>query len=657
MICSPEKPLAFTGESTASSVLSSPLSLECIAALINATLKDFSKLNLYSEADIQRDMATVNRRLHHEGLTFVTKTLPEYIHGILNTLEGRDAIYPSFAVRLYRGRRVPVLFRGLAHIALNSNHKQHTKAFDALYQLCVGFKKLRGPYSQKTLLKQFVDFVKVDKELDTIDFDAPFQDKIMKTANSILRKLFCNFSFKEWLRPRPGSGSTCTATPRSARYSARTMFSKIDAVLPYSEWFYPNARAFYDDMGNYLAMKRVPKIPCAQMGYVPKTFGKPRGICMEENESQFFQQGARLAIEDYLSTAFPEVWFCINTHDQGRNQQLAFNASITRKDATIDESEASDRIAREAVKRAFANCGKDSRMAEVLLALSTEYIIPPKALGLKGILRARKYAPMGSGLCFPVMTLFHWAVIRSLIWHSGIRDSFKLSLDVSVYGDDIVIPSSHYDFVTTNLPLFGLKLNVNKSYVRSGFRESCGLHAISGAVVTPVYYKYIPKDTTLKSRIALHANIRDLIKKGFSETARVLQRMLVRTPFRVQKGTGVFGVEIDDVGFDALHQYHRKWSRDLQCWLYHVPRLVKSGENVEYSQHDGYFRWLLQHARRSNVVDYHEDYKISWSWVPAHTVLSVKTLHEPEITPVVENNYDNIVMFYYACAEATLSTP
>lgn len=77
----------------------------------------------------------------------------------------------------------------------------------------------------------------------------------------------------------------------------------------------------------------------------------------------------------------------------------------------------------------------------------------------------RMFAPMGCGCTFEVMTLV-------LLSHVRVLDSGG-----SVFGDDIIISTDKAERLITNLEAQGWRINVNKSFTKGNFRESCGAFA------------------------------------------------------------------------------------------------------------------------------------------------------------------------------------
>jgi hypothetical protein len=84
---------------------------------------------------------------------------------------------------------------------------------------------------------------------------------------------------------------------------------------------------------------------------------------------------------------------------------------------------------------------------------------------------------MGNGFTFELESLIFFA-IASCSCDAGI---------VSVYGDDIIVPSQYATDVMKNLEMCGFSLNWDKSFIDGPFRESCGGDYFEGFDIRPVY--------------------------------------------------------------------------------------------------------------------------------------------------------------------------
>lgn len=469
--------------------------------------------SVYSCAAQALDKKTIKTRFSHEGLSFATKALPLLSEGLFHFLETGNVSYPSFKIK--DGTVHPVFLHGLFRLACSTNEYQ-VEAIRCIYQISVCFKKLKGPYPDSVLRKQYANFVATDKELADIDWFSDVNFPILQQARVEINNLFKNKELDLWVKPRPGPGATNTPVAKHLRYRPHVLYTQINDVIDYIDMFFVNSYDVIHQAKTWLTLYRNKRqYPRSRYKTVFKTFGKGRGICIEENEVQFMQQAYRRALYRIVERS-PLTRGRINFSDQSINAKLALASSIDRTYATLDLSEASDRNARELVSWIF----QDTTFHNALMALSTKYVDYPDLDGAESI-KTFKYAPMGSALCFPVMSLLYWALCRSIIHLSGADNGHKK--EVYVYGDDIVVPSQTVEAILTYLPRFGMKINSNKSFYRSHFRESCGVHAYQGIDITPVYVKHIPVTGSISQLVSCINVESQLFEKGFANTARLMR--------------------------------------------------------------------------------------------------------------------------------------
>jgi hypothetical protein len=599
-----------------------------------------NNLPSYRSADFRRDVATIKRRIHAEGLPFATLSLPTLAQGLFDLLEGRDATFPGFLVR---GGH-PVFLRGLFRVVLNGSEAEKIKGLDYFYSIVVGFKKLKGPYKKSVLAEQFSEFVKVDRELSDIDWFSSDRLPILQLARQYVKSVVGDISLdSRKCLPRPGPGATNTHVDKHMRYRPHKLYAQIERVLPFVDGWYsshPYDVVAQSDHYAKLFMNGIKNEPTSRFKFVPKTAGKARGICIEENEVQFLQQALRRVITDRISV-------CSHTkrnlalNDQHVNATLAQMASITKTYATIDMSEASDRVSRELVSWLFQD---NKPLHDALMALSTRWIEPPEEADWPGNIRTNKFAPMGSALCFPVMTLVHYALCKAIIRLSAVQDRKAKSRKVYVYGDDIIIHSDCYTAVTDWLPRFGMKLNLTKSFHLSHFRESCGIHALHGHDITPVYVKHIPYQQSHGELFSYLAVEQALFKKGFETTAG-----LHRSWIKISQGMRMPEVPEDSdlIGFKRpISLFHglvpqkfaaqvmrrKRWNADLQCWEYLVYSLRRGKQDLSLpSDIDAYLKWQLVHGENSaKIVGALPGYSFRKRWVPA-SALTTRTTDKIQV--------------------------
>jgi len=269
----------------------------------------------------------------------------------------------------------------------------------------------------------------------------------------------------------------------------------------------------------------------ARLCFVPKDVGGPRTIICEDLWLMYFQQALRLMLQDYLESNAPFKGF-INFTSQDVMRRLALASSVTQEWATMDLKDASDRVLELAVNATFP-----PRLASALMILrNPEVSLPGSIDGHEDrfLHSLRKYAGMGSALCFPVEALFFYALLKG----NGI--------EAYVYGDDIIIRKEMLALAKSILTDSGLAVNERKTFAHGKFRESCGCDAYDGRDITPVRLRKVPwgpKDPTHMIPPAKMAGFCDtvnqLMRKGLTLTARAIERYIPNSIARERTESGL----------------------------------------------------------------------------------------------------------------------
>ncbi|UJQ85088.1 MAG: putative replicase protein [Etongtovirus faecivicinum] len=207
---------------------------------------------------------------------------------------------------------------------------------------------------------------------------------------------------------------------------------------------------------------------------VPKSADIDRVCCKEPDLNMYYQLGVGGLIRRSLMKAG------INLNDQRINASLAKQASITGELATVDLSSASDSITTMIVSRLLP-----ANWFVVMDNLRSRYT----SIDGKWHENAM-FSSMGNGFTFELESLIFWALARSVCYLQGIRGR------ISVYGDDIIIPSSAVKCLTQVFGFCGFQVNTQKTHVNTGFNESCGAHYYHGIDVKPFYLRRPFRDVT-----------------------------------------------------------------------------------------------------------------------------------------------------------------
>lgn len=201
---------------------------------------------------------------------------------------------------------------------------------------------------------------------------------------------------------------------------------------------------------------------------VPKNSKTDRVIAIEPGWNQWFQKGLGAMIRRRLAR------FGVDLNNQSRNQQFSHEGAFIGHLATIDFSSASDSISRELVRELLP--GDWFALLDVTRS----------KLGRDGsnIVRWEKFSSMGNGFTFELESLIFFAAA------SAVCDYLKISkLDISVFGDDVIIPVDAVSLYTEFCAHLGFTVNKTKSFSSGYFRESCGAHYFGALDCKPIYLK------------------------------------------------------------------------------------------------------------------------------------------------------------------------
>lgn len=268
----------------------------------------------------------------------------------------------------------------------------------------------------------------------------------------------------------------------------------------------------------------------SRLSFVPKTSEISRSICTEPVLNMFFQKGIGSFLEGVLRRRYK-----IDLSTQPDiNRKLARLGSINGSYATIDLSSASDCISLKLVEslfpKYFVNWLKLARSPVTILPDGSE-------------VELHMISSMGNGFTFPLQTLIFATLVDACYAVMGLpRYNPDGSLRFGVFGDDIIVEKSAYEFVCQMLERFGFTVNVDKSFNSGHFRESCGADFYNGHDVRGVYIRRLSNDADVYS--TFNRLVRWCARTGVSlELSLLLLRYRVRRKLYVPYAAG------DDEGF------------------------------------------------------------------------------------------------------------
>lgn len=206
-----------------------------------------------------------------------------------------------------------------------------------------------------------------------------------------------------------------------------------------------------------------------KMAEVPKSIKCNRIVSSEPAMSMYAQLAACDDLVCQMHTIFKGH---VSLNDQEKHNQLLRLPGM----ATLDLSDASDHNSCNLVRAVLP------QLWPVLAKVRSEYSRTPTGR----IFRLATFAPMGSGVCFPTMTL----VILGIICYAFKSWGYNWRRFLfSVYGDDIIIPIWIAQYVMDLLDRAGYVINYAKSCWTGLYVESCGLELYRSYDVTPHYIR------------------------------------------------------------------------------------------------------------------------------------------------------------------------
>jgi len=366
----------------------------------------------------------------------------------------------------------------------------------------------------KVALEKFKKFeslcARTNSRFRNLATDPQFKGPIVWLHNATIRKIskiLGEFDFEELISSANwGPGATTTIKSRDA--SPANKFQHEAGITRDLHSLFPLEvlRGVYPLWASQLSDVGYPNFQIGnKVVTVPKDATTNRVIAIEPGINLWFQK----AIGDMIGRRLSR--FGIDLRRQSVNQNLARVGSLDSSLATIDLSSASDSISKKVV----------------------EELMPPRWHALLDSARSRfglldgaqfewnKFSSMGNGFTFQLESLIFYAAADScreylqLPSHSPVSKEVVNGIThvcrtsdrhadqvVSVYGDDIIIPSKCLALFSALIEFYGFTINMKKTHFSSPFRESCGAHFYAGIDVKPIYFKNRLSDVLSVYRMA-----------------------------------------------------------------------------------------------------------------------------------------------------------
>jgi len=442
-----------------------------------------------------RDFKTVTGRCKHEGLSFLTITLPAFGKDFEKSLDlGRvdRSLFTAFGWRaglpLFLGGFLDRVFDRKSGVLLDN---PDVDAIHAIRQLTLMFGKMYLPCSDARVRTAISGFIQCEHDVKVSDRSLePHNVEDFKRISGLLfgkalKEVDRKVLFNE-LKPKHGPGATADKLTGNGKYKQTTWPARLEKIFPSRDYLLPNDR-YFDRLDEVDIIEPGSETPVKVIS-VPKTLKTPRIIAVEPVAMQYVQQ----ALLDVILKALKRDDILnrfLGFDDQVPNQDMARKGSLNGDLATLDLSEASDRVSNQHV-RALLEPTPILHMA-VDACRSRKADVPGH-----GVIRLAKFASMGSALTFPMeamvfLTMVFIGIERELNTTLDRRTLKRFVDQVRIYGDDIIVPVDYVHSVVSVLTDFGLIVNTGKSFWTGKFRESCGREYYEGNDVSIVKVRHM----------------------------------------------------------------------------------------------------------------------------------------------------------------------
>jgi len=399
------------------------------------------------------------------------------------------------------------------------------------------FGKMELPCSEMRREAAVSNYVECEQEVRLFDNELSESDlrDFVNMSNMLYGRIFSQVDRDVYYGsyvPRHGPGSTSDGLKGNQKFLQGVWTERLEqAGLAAGENLLPNWR-FYDQIAGVDFLEPGAEVP-VKVTLVPKTLKTPRVIAMEPTCMQYMQQAilqrflTHLGNDDFIARV-------IGFDDQVPNQDMARQGSVDHRTATLDLSDASDRVSNQLVRAMLHRWPYLSRAVEATRSRRAE-------LPSGEVIRLSKFASMGSALCFPVeamvfTTLIFMGIQKSLNTPLCRKDLKRYADSVRVFGDDLIVPRDHVLSVVSSLEHFGARVGTDKSFWTGKFRESCGREYFNGTDVSIVRVRqaFPARRQDANEVISLVSLRNQLYLSGYWQTVRwldgVLEKLLTHFP-------------------------------------------------------------------------------------------------------------------------------
>jgi len=548
--------------------------LKSLMVFASSLLEDLGEM---CQVDTSRDWKTVTGRVEHEGLSFLTITLADFGKSVEKSID-HGKLLPSFFGPSWGFKGgVPRFLGGFLELMFNRDtgtllSVPDESALFAVRQFSLAFGKIGVDCSDERTTRAINKYIQCEQELRRSD--RSFHDDSRLDFDRMARLLWTNVLgrvdrrvYLGDFRPKHGPGATADKLKGNLKFTNVTWTQRLEDEFPFVENGVASYSQYIEMIDSVKFLEPGAEIP-VKVITVPKTLKTPRIIAVEPTHMQYMQQALLELIEEEIRKDNNSMNFlCYDS--QIPNQEMARRGASDRSLATLDLSEASDRVSNEHVRQLLSHTPHLFRSVDACRSRKARVL--DKVSGLDQTIRLAKFASMGSALCFPMEAFVFTTVVflgiqKSLGYQLTQKDIKSFYGRVRVYGDDIIVPTNHASIVAEVLESYGFKVNRDKSFWTGMFRESCGKEYFNKTDVSISRVRSMPpvNNENVKELVSWSALRNQLAKFAFTRSVGFIDELISSMiPYpRVRENSPILG-RIELSGIYDVHRHDRNTQRPL----------------------------------------------------------------------------------------------
>jgi len=263
--------------------------MKSLLMLLNEVLSSESALCHVSAI---RDVKTIADRFEHEGLSFLTITLPRFGSDFEKSLSRSYVTRSSFQGFTWKGG-LPRFLGGFLELVFDRSNGRllddpSIDAIRAIRQICLMFSRIEIECSEKRKQSTLEGYVKCEDEVRLHDsyFDS-YKAEFVRMGQLLFSDFFSKLNIRVQhgeILPRHGSGATADRLKGNRKYDQTEWPDRLEEWFPAMEYLSPRWEESFLSHVHFIepGQERPVKVVL-----VPKTLKKPRVIAEEPTAMQY----------------------------------------------------------------------------------------------------------------------------------------------------------------------------------------------------------------------------------------------------------------------------------------------------------------------------------------------------------------------------------